>query len=265
MLWFAVIGIVAYLVSILLITPVLVKAQHGGQEKPSKTWVFSIACIAVLAHFASLYDLFFNVAGDGQNFSLLNVASLVIAVVAMLVTLAIWWVNTLWLVLPVVYILAILSLIFSTFIPTSFVKHLINNQGLFLHIGLALVAYAVFFISMLYACQLSWLDWNLKHKKASFSPVLPPLMKVEKQLFGLLWFAELLLTFALISGAIYLPEFFFSDQIQKAVFSFVAWIIFAILLFGHHFLHWRGKRVLIYTVSGMILLTFAYFGSRLGL
>nr|WP_235961785.1 hypothetical protein [Spirabiliibacterium mucosae] len=33
-------------------------------------------------------------------------------------------------------------------------------------------------------------------------------------------------------------------------------------MIGHQKLHWRGKRVLIYTISGMILLTIAYFGSR---
>ncbi|AWX14002.1 ABC transporter permease [Mergibacter septicus] len=266
MLWFVGVAIFAYLVSILSITPVLVKAQQGGREKPSKMRVFFVAWIAVLTHFASLYYLFFNVAGgDGQNFSLLNVASLVVAVVAMLMTLAIWWVNTLWFILPVVYILAILSLCFSVFIPTSFIKHLIENPGLLLHIFLSLVSYAVFLISMLYAIQLSWLDYNLKTKRTALSPVLPPLMRVEKQFFGLVWLAESLLTFALVSGAIYLPEFFFADQIQKAVFSFVAWIVFAILLYGHHLLHWRGKKLLIYMVSGMSLLTFAYFGSRLGL
>lgn len=80
--------------------------------------------------------------------------------------------------------------------------------------------------------------------------------------FKILSVGQLLLSLALFSGAVSLQNFFAPEQLQKAVFSFLAWLVFAILLFGHRKLHWRGKRVLIYTISGMILLTAAYFGSR---
>jgi ABC-type uncharacterized transport system permease subunit len=50
--------------------------------------------------------------------------------------------------------------------------------------------------------------------------------------------------------------------VNKAVFSSVAWLIYAIQILGQWKLNWRGKRVLIYSISGMILLTVGYFGSR---
>lgn len=264
MLWIGVLAIVAYLSSILLITPVLMKVQQGETNnitRSGKQWVFHSAILAIVLHLIGLMNSFF-VAG-GQNFTLFNVSSLISVLVSLVATLAMLRTNTFWFVLPIVYCFSVINIVGTTFFPGSFIKHLSENNGLLFHIALALFSYIVFAISTLYALQLGWLDRNLKQKKMTFSPMIPSLMKVEKQLFQLLILGEALLTITLISGSIYLPNFFSADQIQKAVFSFIAWIIFAILLFGHYKLHWRGKRVIIYTISGMILLTFAYFGSRL--
>lgn len=264
MLWIGVLTIVAYLSSILLITPVLMKVQQGETTtitQSSKKWIFHSAILTIVLHVIGLVNNFF-VAG-GQNFTLFNVSSLVSILVSIFVTFSILRTNTLWFLLPIVYCFATINVVGITFFPGSFIKHLTENIGLLFHIMLALFGYAVFFICTLYAFQLGWLDRNLKQKKMTFSPMIPPLMKVEKQLFQLLILGELLLSITLISGSIYLPNFFSAEQIQKAIFSFIAWLVFAILLFGHYKLHWRGKRVIIYTISGMILLTVAYFGSRL--
>lgn len=263
MFWFAIFAVIAYVTSILLVTPLLLKAQQGEQTlKPSKKLVFFTALCAIVFHLISLNELFFNVV-DGQNFSLFNVASLASVITATIVTFSIFRVTTLWLLLPVIYSFAIINIIGSTFFPSHFIKHLSENYGLLGHITLALLSYAVFFITTLYALQLAWLDRNLKLKRIAVSPIIPPLMKVEKQFFHLLLIAEILLAVTLLTGCIYLPNFFSADQIQKAILSFIAWIIFAILLLGHYTLHWRGKKVIIYTLSGMIILTLAYFGSRL--
>lgn len=264
MLWIGVLTIVAYLSSILLITPVLMKVQQGETTnitQSGKQWIFHSAIVAIVLHIIGLANSFFVLGG--QNFTLFNVASLIAVLVSIFVTIAILRTNTLWFLLPIVYCFAIINVIGTTFFPGNFIKHLTENSGLLFHITLALFSYAVFFICALYALQLGWLDRNLKQKKMTFSPMIPPLMKVEKQLFQLLILGEVLLSITLISGSIYLPNFFSADQIQKAIFSFIAWIVFGILLFGHYKLYWRGKRVIIYTISGMILLTFAYFGSRL--
>lgn len=74
---------------------------------------------------------------------------------------------------------------------------------------------------------------------------------------------EFLLTLALISGCIYFPNFMEEQNIQKATFSFLAWLVFAFALAGHWKLNWRGKKMIIYSISAMILLTIAYFGSRM--
>lgn len=264
MLWIGGLAIVAYLGSILLITPVLMKVQQGettGITQSGKKWIFHCAILAIILQIIGLVNSVF--VDDGQNFTLFNVSSLISVLVSLFATISILRTNTLWFMLPIVYCFSIINLAGSTFFPGSFIKHLSENGGLLFHITLALFSYAVFVICTLYALQLGWLDRNLKQKKMTFSPMIPPLMKVEKQLFQLLILGEILLSTTLISGSIYLPNFFSVEQIQKAIFSFMAWIVFAILLLGHYKLHWRGKRVISYTISGMILLTFAYFGARL--
>ncbi|PJG82851.1 cytochrome C assembly family protein [Caviibacterium pharyngocola] len=262
-MWFAISSMLLYLLSILLIVPMLLKAQAGAHtEKPNKILFFSTALLAIIAHCFSLFPLLTHLFG-GENFTLMQIGSSVSVIVAALATAAMCLkVNTLWFLLPIVYCFSIITLILQTCLPGSVVQHLSQNTGLLIHIALALFAYAVCFIATLYAVQLGWIDHNLKHKKMSFSPIVPPLMTVERHFFRSMLSGEILLTLTLLSGSIYLADFFAASNIQKAAFSFLAWIVFGLALIGHWKLHWRGKKMIIYTISGMILLTIAYFGSR---
>ncbi|WP_373101076.1 MULTISPECIES: cytochrome C assembly family protein [Pasteurellaceae] len=264
-MWFAMISMLLYLISILLITPLLLNAQSGEPRqsgKANKTLFFLTALLAIVFHFVGL-SAFFQRLLAGQNFTLIEISSLISAMIAALATAAMLLrVNTLWFLLPIVYCFSMINLILQAFLPPTVIQHLIQNIGLLIHIALALFAYAVCFIAALYAIQLFWLDRNLKNKTLPLSPIIPPLMTVERHFFRLMFSGELLLTLTLISGAFYLADFFAAQNIQKAIFSFLAWVVFGLSLLGHWKLHWRGKRMIIYTISGMILLTVAYFGSR---
>ena len=74
---------------------------------------------------------------------------------------------------------------------------------------------------------------------------------------------EVLLTLTLISGTYHVLQAVTLENLHKAIFSFLAWISFGIACFGDWRLGWRGKRMIIYAISGIILLTIGYFGSRL--
>ena len=132
-----------------------------------------------------------------------------------------------------------------------------------MHLGIALFSYALFFLALLYALQIKWLDKKLKSKKFIFCQLLPPLMTVERHFFTLTLAAQAMLTVALVTGMIYLHNFFAPEQVHKAIFSSLAWIVYAVQLLGQWKFRWRGNRVLIYSISGMILLTIGYFGSHL--
>ena len=88
-------------------------------------------------------------------------------------------------------------------------------------------------------------------------------MAVERHFFCLFAMGEALLTLTLISGTYHVLQAVTPENLHKAIFSFLAWISFGIACFGHWRLVWRGKRMIIYAISGIILLTIGYFGSRL--
>lgn len=262
---FAVLSIIAYLICTVSLLPQLLLAQGGdgtpADKKPNRSRFIFSSAVALALHAVFIQQLFAN-GSEPYNFTLLNILNLMTLLIVLLVTMALSHLNTLWFLLPIVYSFAILGILAAALIPGHIVAYFQDNTALLVHISLSLIAYALCFIALLYVLQLNWLDNKLKRKKIVFSPMIPSLMTVERQFFKILCAGELFLTLALVSGAISLHNFFAPEQIHKVIFSFLAWLVFGLLLIGHRKLHWRGKRVLIYTISGMILLTIAYFGSR---
>ena len=260
-MWFALFSIIFYILSLLLIAPFLMNSLEGKLSQ-SKIPFFLTALAAIILHAVSTFPLLEDLA-SGQRFTLMGIASLMSAVIAALATLSMFLVSTMWLVLPIVYAFSIISLIFATFLSSHIIQMLNQNTLMLFHIGLSLFTYAVCFIATLYVIQLVWLDRNLKKRKIQFSPAIPPLMAVERHFFCLFAMGEVLLTLTLISGTYHVLQAVTLENLHKAIFSFLAWISFGIACFGHWRLGWRGKRMIIYAISGIILLTIAYFGSRL--
>lgn len=256
---FAILAICTYLGALLWITPTLARLEVN--KKPNIKAVLALGGFAVLFHLVDISQHLF--VGNGQNFTIVNVGSLISVAISAFATIALTRWKTIWLPLSVIYVLGIVSVALSNFVEGNFVKQLAENTGLMLHLAMAIFSYALFFIALLYAVQLKWLDSRLKAKKIPFSPVLPPLMTVERHFFTLTLAAQGLLTVTLVTGMIYLHNFFAPEQVHKAAYSFMAWIVYSLLLLGQWKLHWRGNRVLIYSISGMMLLTIAYFGSRI--
>ena len=260
-MWFALFSIIFYILSLLLIAPFLMNSLEGKLSQ-SKITFFLTALAAIILHAVSTFPLLEDLA-SGQRFTLMGIASLMSAVIAALATLSMFLVSTMWFVLPIVYAFSIISLIFATFLSSHIIQMLNQNTLMLFHIGLSLFTYAVCFIATLYVIQLVWLDRNLKKRKIQFSPAIPPLMAVERHFFCLFAMGEVLLTLTLISGTYHVLQAVTLENLHKAIFSFLAWISFGIACFGHWRLGWRGKRMSIYAISGIILLTIAYFGSRL--
>ncbi|MBS6683427.1 MAG: cytochrome c biogenesis protein CcsA [Haemophilus parainfluenzae] len=260
-MWFALFSIIFYILSLLLISPFLMNSSEGKLSR-RKTPFFLTALVAIILHAVSTFPLLEDLA-SGQSFTLMEIASLMSVIIAALATLSMFLVSTMWFVLPIVYAFSIISLIFATFLSSHIIQMLNQNTLMLFHIGLSLFTYAVCFIATLYVIQLVWLDRNLKKRKIQFSPAIPPLMAVERHFFCLFAMGEVLLTLTLISGTYHVLQAVTLENLHKAIFSFLAWISFGIACFGHWRLGWRGKRMIIYAISGIILLTIGYFGSRL--
>ncbi|MDP8098621.1 cytochrome C assembly family protein [Pasteurella atlantica] len=255
---FVILTIITYVAAILWIAPTIIKTNTN---KPNTTVILGFGILAVLLHFITLSNQLSTMFGF--RLTIINVVSFICLLMSLMMTFAITKWKTSLLPLLVIYILSIVSVALSGVITGETAKYFSQNISLLFHISIAMLSYAMFFIALLYVFQLKWIDIKLKNKQLSFNSHLPPLMTVERHLFSLTFIAQVLLTLTLITGIIYLPQVFSNNQIHKTVFSFMAWIIYAMLLFGQWKLHWRGKRVLIYSISGMILLTVGYFGSRI--
>lgn len=131
------------------------------------------------------------------------------------------------------------------------------------HIGLALFSYAVLIIAALYAFQLTWLDYLLKNKKLNFHSDMPPLMGIERKMFHITQVGVVLLTLTLATGLFFIRDWFVAENRHKAILSFIAWLVYIVILWGHYRQGWRGRRVVWLSVLGVLLLTLAYFGSRI--
>ncbi|OOF56792.1 cytochrome C assembly family protein [Rodentibacter myodis] len=259
-MWFAVFSILFYLASVLMILPLLHSADKT--QRPKKIPFFLTALSAIILHAVSLYPSLHALA-QAHTFTLVEIGSLMSVSIAALAVLAMLMVNSIWFLLPIVFAFSILNLILAVLMPSHIIRLLNQDSVMLFHIGLSIFTYAVCFIATLYAIQIAWIDRSLKAKKTVFSPVMPSLMTVERHFSRLFAIGEILLTLTLISGIYHSLGSLTAESLHKAVFSFLAWIVFGIALFGHWKLGWRGKRMIIYAISGIILLTIAYFGSRL--
>ncbi|MBV7261868.1 inner membrane protein YpjD [Photobacterium sp. WH24] len=243
-----------YLLALAFIVPGL-SHNNGIKARP----VLISATVAIILHVVFLKDLILG--GVGQNLSILNVASLISLIIAIITTLAMVKMR-IWFLLPVIYSFAAINLAAAAVLPGGFITHLEAHPQILLHISLALFAYSTLMIATLYAIQLAWLDYKLKHKKLAFNPNLPPLMLVERQLFKIILVGHILLTITLITGFIFLQDMFAQGKTHKAVLSILAWGVYSVLLWGHYRMGWRGKKVVWFSLIGAFLLTLAYFGSR---
>lgn len=237
--------------SILIITE-----KKALQTRP----IFIFSAIAALSH---LFWVGFEVVTQaGLNFSITNVAAMVSVLISIIMTLSIQKVKVLTL-LPVVYGFSILIIIMTYLLPTMYISDLTGNLPLITHIILTLLAYASFLIASLFALQMAYLDYQLKHKRAlAMHPALPSLMTIEKQLIRLLMLGLTLLSISLTIALVAFENPFTHSQGHKTVLSVIAWLFYAVLLWGHFKQGWRNNKIIFGTLIGTSLLSLAYFGSR---
>lgn len=132
-----------------------------------------------------------------------------------------------------------------------------------LHILLSLLAYGLLAVAAAQSVLLAVQTHFLKNKQpGGFIRSLPPLQSMESLLFQLISSGFIFLTLALLSGFIFLDDIFAQHLVHKTVLSIIAWLIFAILLWGRWHYGWRGKKAVHFTLSGFIFLMLAYFGSK---
>ena len=224
-----------------------------------QNWFFLPITVALLSHLTWLYQNIFLISG--QNLTILNVLSLVTFIISLLATLSSRRFNT-GVLLPVIYVFTLLNFIAVCYLPSHFITHLERHPQVGSHIIFALIAYSVLTIASLFALQLAYLDHRLKNHKQPLTQINMPLMTLEKNLFQFILLGFVLLSCTLLTGFVFLEDMFAQGKAHKAILSLIAWVIYAVLLWGHFRRGWRGRLIVYITIVGSSLLTLAYFGSR---
>ena len=234
-------------------------------SRPSGTMIRTgsllLALLAVAVHALQVYQTTWT--ATGLNLSFFNAASLVgwlMAAFLLLATLRQPVENLGIVILPVAAVTALLSLIFGHAHGSSAPI----GADIDWHILFSMVAYSLLGIAAAQALLLWVQEYHLRNRHpGGFIRRLPPLQTMEEMLFQLLRLGFVVLTVALVTGVLSLDNIFAQHLVHKTVLSITAWIVFAMLLFGHWRFGWRGRTAVRWTLGGFLTLMLAYFGTKL--
>lgn len=226
----------------------------------NKTIFISLILFALACHGMGCYTLILQAGGLVLGF--FSALSLIFFTVNIIVLISYFKkpVQNLFILLLPLTVIAIICA--QTLHGTSHVIPL--TIDLASHILLSIIAYSLLTIATFQALFLAYQNHQLKHKRALSSlRLMPPLQTMEALLFEMLWAGQILLTFSIISGVMFLDDLFAQKMAHKTLFTVIAWLIYGILLWGRHRLGWRGYVAIRWTLVGFLMLMLAYFGSKL--
>lgn len=247
-------AISAYLLAALLLMRFFSKNEFKHPHQQTTSLLISFAIIAQALTFTDFWT------SNGIVFGLANSASFVAWLVAVLLFLSSLSkpVHALGIL---VYPLVALSLGFGVLFPDTGDK--IIPLSIASHVFLSITAYALLMLAVCQSVLLKIQEQHLHARKINgFINKLPPLQTMERLLFQSLRIGFYLLTLSLISGFIFIEDFFAQHLIHKTALSIIAWIIFAVLIIGRRTFGWRGKQAITAIQVGFGLLVVAYYGSK---
>lgn len=231
--------------------------QQIIRKSPAKISATLIGTPALVLHALFLITGLF--AGSSLDLSLTKLVSLVSLTIAAVLTLGHRRLLSM-LLLPPVFLFNAIALVPDLVTDDSYLTSFTNNLGLAIHVGLALVAYAILIMAALMAIQVWIIDYRLKRHGPLHG--LPPLMVVDKQLSWLLKLGFLLLTLSLASGWYFLDNFFAQGQRHKALLTILAWFGYGWMLWRDHRTGLSSRQMAVLSMVAAAVLTLAYFGSR---
>ncbi len=222
--------------------------------------LFCISMPAIILHsFILHWTIDTNI---GQNLSLFNLISLVswlVALLVLLITLVKPIENLTLLVFPV----AIFAVSLAQFIPGHQIIDTSAHPKQLIHILLSTLAFSVMCIAALQALLLATQDYLLRHVRDNhFIQKFPPLEVMEQLLFQIILIGFILLSIVLFTSILFFHPIFAPQLRQKSFLAIAVWIVFIILLIGRHYLGWRGRTAINWTIAGALLLMTLYYGSQ---
>lgn len=226
-----------------------------------RSFILSAALAAVLLHGIALYAAIFSDQGmDLGFFNALALVGLLVALIALAAFVKPSFENLGLVLFP----LAGASILLAETLTSDVLLLHGGNWPLDTHILFSLLAYSLLSVAALQAVVLALQERRLRRGSAGgLLSTLPPLQEMERFLFQLIAAGFILLTLSLFTGLIFVHNFMVQHLAHKAILSGLAWLVFAVLLWGRWRFGWRGRTAIRWTLAGFVSLMLAYFGSKL--
>lgn len=238
----------------------LLARQLARREPPRTALILGLGTLALPLHLFCVHAAIYQV--DGLNLGLFHVISLVGWLLAALAIVMSLYQPVVSLTLGA-FPLAALGILLSLFVPAPYVLLTTLSRGMEAHILLSILAYSVLMFAAAQAILLAIQDRQLHQHKRGLLNVLPPLQTMERLLFDLIAVGFVLLSLAILTGFLTLNDFFAQHVAHKTILTLLSWLVFAVLLGGRHWLGWRGKTAIRFTLWGFGLLLLGFYGSKL--
>ena len=221
----------------------------------------ALAGLALSGHGLVLYREILVAAGFNLGFyHALSLICWVIALLAVLVGLYRAMSNLVVIFFPI----AALALLLQSLIPSINIISSAITAGLKMHIMLSVAAYSLLTIGALQALLLALEEARLRNRQpARILNILPPMQVLEELLVQTLSIGFFLLSLSLATGLMFMHDMLGQHLSHKVVLSILAWLIFAVVLWGRWARGWRGRTLIHWTLGGFAALVLAYFGSKL--
>ncbi|MGH8281418.1 MAG: cytochrome C assembly family protein [Gammaproteobacteria bacterium] len=226
-----------------------------------KGFVASAAAAAVLLHAILAYAAIF--LPHGMDLGFFNAAALVGWLVALIAFATLFkpHFDKLGIVL---FPLAGVSILLAELFPGDRLMVITGDWPLDAHIVLSLIAYSLLAVAAVQALVIAVQEHRLRRRAADGAwSTLPSLQLMERFLFQLIAAGFVLLTVALIFGLLFVHNLLAQHLTHKTVLSGIAWVVFAVLLWGRWQFGWRGRTAIRWTLGGFVVLALAYFGDKL--
>jgi ABC-type uncharacterized transport system permease subunit len=132
------------------------------------------------------------------------------------------------------------------------------------HVFSAMLAYGLLAAGAIVAIYALIQDRRLRAARlSSVNRLFAPLDTTERVLHGVTTAGTVILAMSVMLGITFVEDLFAQHLVHKTVLSFIALLIFGVLLAGRYVSGWRGRRAVYLYLGGFVVLCLAYFGSRM--
>jgi len=185
------------------------------------------------------------------------------------IAVLIYWVESFFYALDALQVPALAFAAITSPLPAVFPGRIAiqyaGSAEFVLHVALGMLAYGILVVAILHVGLMALVERNLHrpgHSALIRLPGFPPLLTLERMLFGMIVLAFILFTFTLgmgvaFSESIYGKAFRFD---HKTLFSLLTWATLAMLLAGRYAWGWRGRTALLWVMAAFMFLMLAYVG-----